>query len=271
MQAFYEDWYCRPFEVNHVYRTYEIRGRACIMIRLRELKALGSARTYLLNLIHLRSLNTGMLLRDVGVYGTPRIRQFHVHNVPWLPSTDETAPWDDAADGTVWTAGDAADDTGRAAPAERRSDASFPGREGARNAAAACMPLLLGTPVLRDGLRHAPAGQLQRYSSSGLLSEDGRPYGAAAAAADNRRRDQYGRKSTGALPPVRQCIYMESATHDVYTTLCLTAAGQVYAAALVQPEWKAVLVGLSVPTDQLLTLDVHSTRVATADLPFGEA
>ena len=108
--------------------------------------------------------------------------------------------------------------------------------------------------------------------------------GAAAAAADRRKRDKYGRTGTGACTFVplshetygrvgpaafaflnkvadvaagsgalSRRVFLENAMRDLSTTMCRAVARQVRASAPVQARHtgKAVLVGLAVPTDDL--------------------
>ena len=114
--------------------------------------------------------------------------------------------------------------------------------------------------------------------------------GAAAAAADKRKRDKYGRTGTGACTFVplshetygrvgpaafaflnriadvaagsgaaSRRVFLENAMRDLSTTLCRAVARQVRAAAPLQARHagKAVLVGLAVPADDLPSLAGH--------------
>lgn len=114
--------------------------------------------------------------------------------------------------------------------------------------------------------------------------------GAAAAAADQRKRDKYGRAGTGAFTLIPLChetygrvgpaafaflnrladvaagsgaasrrLFLENAMRDLSTTLCRAVARQVRAAAplMARHAGKAVLMGLTVPSDDLSPLTGH--------------
>ena len=166
----------------------------------------------------------------------------------------------------------------------RRADTSIPRsqRDAQRGDLLAFFP---GAPVLGDVCVTHPL-------AASNIAAAAKTDGAAATAADARKRDKYGRTGTGACSFVPlshetfgrvgpaafaflarvakvaagtgaagQRLFLENAMRDISTTLCRAVARQVCAAAPVQARFagKAVLVGLEVPTDDLLPLVGHST------------
>ena len=144
-----------------------------------------------------------------------------------------------------------------------------------------------GAPVLGDVCVTHPLARSHLQAAS-------RTAGAAAAAAEQAKRDKYARTGTGACTFVPLChetygrvapqafaflnriaevaagsgavskrVFMENAMHmrDISTTLCRAVARQVRAAAPLQARLtgKPVLVGLTVPAGNLWALVGHST------------